>query len=185
MGQSSELSFGHKVSVQIERPRKLESSFRPHGYFHITLERDGKIIHEETVANDVVNVGKNAILDSYFRNQAPPTNHYLAFIDAAAFSALAAGDTMGSHAGWAEATGYSEGTRPEWVTTAAASQLITNPTPATFTISGTATLKGLFAVTENTKSGSSGVLWATVLFAGDIPVAAADILKISYTVNAG
>ena len=132
----------------------------------------------------MTNEGKNGVLDSYFRNQAPPALWYLAFINNAGFSALAATDVMNSHAGWAEATGYTEATRPIWVTTAAASQSITNPTPATFSITSLQTLKGIFTVSENTKSGVTGVLWATALFAGDIPVDNGDIIKISYSVNA-
>lgn len=180
----SDFEFNQKVGVSIERPRKVEDEFKPHGFFTIEVLRKGKVVHTEIVPNGVVNEGKDEILDSFFRNQAPPTSFYIGFIDNASYTALADADTMSSHAGWIEATGYSEGTRPAWVTTAAASQSITNPTPATFNITATITLKGIFICTDATKSGSGGVLWATALFAGDIPVANADILKISYTVNA-
>ena len=155
------------------------------GYFHLEQWRDGKLIHKEVnIKNGVTDVGKNDILDVQFFNATQRPTWYLGFIDNSGYTGLADADTMSSHAGWAEATGYSEVNRPTWVTTAAASQSITNPTPATFTISGTATIKGIFCVDDNTKSGSGGLLWATALFAGDIPVAVADIIKISYTVNA-
>lgn len=163
---------------------KKKQKFRPHGFFNIELIRDGKTIHEERIPNGVTNVGKDGILDSFFRNQAPPTNWYIGFINNAGFSAVADTDTMASHAGWAEFTTYSEATRPEWVTGAAASQSITNGTPATFNITGTATLQGVFITTDNTKSGVVGVLWATALFTGTIPVTNGDIIKITYTVNA-
>jgi hypothetical protein len=162
----------------------VKESIRPKGFFHVEQWRDGKLIHKEVAPNGVTNEGKDKILDAYFRNQTQPTQWYLGFIDNAGFSALADTDTMSSHAGWAEATGYSEATRPAWTTTAAASQSITNPTPATFNITGVATLKGIFVPSDNTKSGTTGDLWATALFAGNIPVDNGDIIKITYTVNA-
>ena len=158
--------------------KKTKCDFKLSGYFHLEKWRDGRLVYEEkNIPNGVVNLGKNDVLDVYFFNATQSPTWFLGFIDNAGFSALADTDTAASHAGWGEATGYSESNRPTWVTTAAASQSITNPTPATFSITGTATLKGLAIWNDNTKSGSAGLLWATALFAGDI-------IKISYTVNA-
>lgn len=161
-----------------------ESSFRPHGFFTVEHWRDGKMLSTQIALNGVTDIGKDTVLDSYFRNQAPPALWFLGFIDNAGFSALASTDTMSSHAGWTEATGYSEGNRPTWVTSAVSSQAISNPTPATFSITGTATLFGIFAVDNNTKGGTTGTLWATAAFVSPIPVINGDILKITYTVNA-
>lgn len=182
MGEVSNFKFSQKVIANSERGRGAESSFRPHGFFTVEVWRDGKLHHKEIAPNGVTNIGKNTVLDTYFRNQAPPTTWFLAFIDDPA--TLAAADTMASHAGWTESQGYTEGTRPAWVTVAAASQAITNSTPATFTINATDTLFGIFAVDESTKGGTTGVLWATAAFASPIPVINGDILKITYTVNA-
>jgi hypothetical protein len=178
----SKAGFGQNVHVNIERGREVKNGFAPKGFFNVEIWRDGKLHHKELVPNGVTNIGKDTILDSFFRNQAPPTTWYLGFIDDPA--TLAATDTMAAHAGWTESTGYSEGTRPAWATVAAASQSITNSTPATFSINGTDTLHGVFAVDENTKGGATGTLWATAAFASPIPVINGDILKITYTVNA-
>lgn len=179
------LNFGQKVGARMERNRGSESSFNPEGYYTLEQWRDGKLFKTYKLKNGVTNLGKNTILTSFFFNTAPPATWYLGLIDNAGFTALDdINDVMGSHTGWTESTVYSEVTRPAWGTTAAAAQSITNPTPATFSITGVATLKGIFTVDENTKSGSTGTLWATALFAGDIPVANADILKITYSVNA-
>jgi len=180
----SDFGFNQKASAVLERPRSLENGLKPKGFFTLEVIRDGKTIHKETAPNGVVDEGKDAILDSFFRNQSQPALWYLGLIDLASYSALADADTMASHAGWIEATGYSEGTRPTWVTVAAASQSITNSVAATFTSSGSATLKGIFCVSDATKSGAIGTLWATALFSGDIPIANLDVLKITYTVNA-
>lgn len=178
------MGFNDKVGASLERQRKPSNPFKLAGRFKIEQWRDGKLFKTYEFDNGITNIGKNTILTSFFFNTAPPTTWYLGLIDNAGFTALAPTDTMGSHAGWAESTVYSEVTRPAWVTAAAASQSITNSTPATFSITGTATLKGIFVPDENTKSGSTGTLWSTALFGGDIPVANLDILKITYSVNA-
>ena len=181
---NSNQSFDQEVGVNIERARPVLSDIKPHGYFEVEVWRDGKLFRKERAPNGVTNIGKNTILDSFFRNIAPPTTWYLAFIDNAGFTALAAADTMASHAGWTEAVGYTEATRPTWVTVAAAAQSISNSTPATFSINGTATLFGIFTVDVVTKGGATGTLWATAAFTSPIPVINGDILKITYTVNA-
>jgi hypothetical protein len=180
-----EQSFGfeHSVNANIERQRPLDDGIKFKGRFKVEVIRDGKTIRTEYVNNDVVNEGKDKILDSFFRNQAPPAQFYLGLMNDPA--TLAAADVMAGHAGWTEFTAYSEATRPAWTTQAAASQSITNPTPATFTITGgAATINGIFVPSENTKSGATGILWSTAPFTGPIPVTGGDIIKISYTVNA-
>jgi hypothetical protein len=97
---------------------------------------------------------------------------------------LAASDTMGSHAGWTEFTSYSQANRVAWGPGAAGSQSITNGTPATFDITGSGTVKGIFVANQNTKGGTTGTLWATALFPSDVPVVNTDQLKVTYTVNA-
>ena len=72
----------------------------------------------------------------------------------------AAGDTMASHAGWAEEQGYDEATRQAWTEAGASGGVITNSaSPAQFTIDNTdPTVGGLFLTTDNTKGGSGGTL---------------------------
>jgi hypothetical protein len=171
----NEFGFNQKVDVTIER-----QSFT--GYFDIEIWRGGKLFHTERAKNGVVNIGKDSILDWAFRNQTQPTTWYLGLMNTGATEAAA--DTMSSHAGWTEVTAYTEGTRPAWTTVAAASQSITNTTSTDFSINGSATLYGIFATSDNTKSGTTGTLWATAAFASEIPVVNTDILKITYTVNA-
>lgn len=180
----NKLGFGQKVGVQVQRSKIPVSDFAPKGFFHIEQIRDGKKIRDFMVQNGVTNVGKNHILDSTFNAASQVTSWYIGLIDSSGYSALAAGDTMSSHAGWNEFTTYSEGTRTEWAPDAAASQAITNGTPATFSITGTGTLKGIFVASNSTKSGTTGTLWATALFASDVDVINTDILRITYTVTA-
>lgn len=134
--------------------------------------------------NGVTNIGKNSQLDVLFNSGTQITAWYLGLVDDAGFTAFAASDTMASHGGWVEFTTYTEGTRPQWSPDAAASEQITNSTPVNFNITGTATLQGIFVTSDNVKSGTTGTLWATASFAGTIPVANGDLLKITYTVTA-
>lgn len=157
-------------------------------YDNVELEhwRNGKCIGKYNTHNGIVNVGKNKILDDMFNDGTQTANNswFIGIIDASGYSALAATDTMSSHAGWSEFTTYSESNRVAWGSQAAASQSTSNSTPATFNITGSATLKGVFITTNNTKSGTSGTLWATALFSADVPVSNGDQLKVTYTVSA-
>lgn len=100
---------------------------------------------------------------------------------------IAAGDTMGSHAGWAEVTAYDEAARPALNMGTAASQSIDNSAnKANYTIStnGT-TIGGAFISTDNTKGGTTGILIAGAAFdAGDKTIDAADTLAVTVTATA-
>lgn len=181
---NNSLKFGASASANVDRGRDLESDFKPHGYFTIEhRNKAGELLNKYIVPNGVVNVGKDDIFEQYFRNGTVATAWYIGIVDASGYSAIDPTDTMASHAGWTEFVGYTEANRVTWGPDAAASQSITNSTPVTFSINASGSLKGAFLVDENTKSGTTGILWATALFAGDIPVTNGDTLKITYTVN--
>lgn len=157
----------------------------PKGKFVVEhFDKDGNLKGRHEFPNGVTNEGKDHWLSVTFNNGTQVNPWYIGLIDESGYTALDATDTMSSHAGWTEFTSYSEGTRVDWAEDAPSSQSITNSTPITFTISGAGTLKGVFVVSNSTKGGSTGTLWATALFASDIPVAISDLLKITYTVTA-
>jgi len=108
---------------------------------------------------------------------------YIALIDNGGFSALSASDTMSSHSGWSEFVTYSQSTRVAWGSGAASGQATTNASPATFDITGSGTIYGIFVTSGSAKSGTSGTLWATAGFASTVPVSNGDQLKITYTVS--
>lgn len=157
-----------------------------HDFFIELYDKDGKLKHREKLRNGIVNVGKDDILDVYFSDgsQTAAANWYIGLIDSSGYTGVAAADTMSSHSGWNEFTTYSEANRVAWGPGAPSSQSITNASPATFNINGSGTVKGVFVVNNNTKSGSTGTLWATALFSADVPVSNGDQLKITYTVSA-
>lgn len=147
--------------------------------------KDGEEVGRYSFHNDITNEGKGQILDIMFHDatQIASTSWYIGLISNSGYSALAAGDTMASHSGWTEATGYTESTRVAWGPGASSSQTTTNASPATFDMNATATIKGIFVTSNSTKSGTSGKLWATGLFSADVPVNNGDQLKVTYSVS--
>jgi len=137
--------------------------------------------------------GKNAfnggsldlILNTFFRAGTPPAAFYVGLIDNAGYTALASTDTITSHAGWAEFTGYTDAARNAWSPGASASQSIVNSVTTNYAISSTGVLRGLFTVTDSTKGGTAGTLISTATFTGGTQnVTSGDTLKVTYTVSA-
>jgi hypothetical protein len=89
---------------------------------------------------------------------------------------------MGSHAGWAELTPYSQGTRPAFVLgTIAAGSVDNSASKAVFTINGTATIGGAFVANNSTKAGSTGILLGAGEFAAARSVLSGDTLNVTVT----
>lgn len=154
------------------------------GFFTVEhRDKNGVLINKFTVPNTVVNEGKNKILDVMFDAAAQITTWYAGLISSSGYSAIAAADTMASHAGWTEFTGYTEAVRQTWNPSAASSQSSSNAAAMVFSINATGTVKGLFITSNNTKSGTTGVLWAATLFASDYAVNNGDTLNITYTIS--
>lgn len=155
------------------------------GTFQFDLIRNGLVVARQRILNTVTTLGKNAMLDTFFGARAKDTGFYLGLVDNAGWSAFAVADTMVSHAGWAEFTGYSEATRPQWTVGAASAGVITNPTGIVFTLTAVGSLKGLFVSTSNVKGGTAGLLWCGSPFGGAQATQIADIVRLTYSYNAG
>ena len=166
--------------------KSLRSDFRPAGRFTIQHIRDNKVINEFSVPNGIVDVGLNHILEDHFHAGTQVTTWYIGLIDSAGFSALNAGDTMASHAGWDENEDYS-GTRPQWTCGTAATRQITNAATVDFNINADSlTIKGLFVcggTGASTKGAVTGTLWATAAFGSNVALNDGDTLKVTYTVT--
>ena len=147
------------------------------------FDKHGRLKRTFKGRNGVATVGLNELLNVGFRASAS-SSWYIGLVDNASFSAFAAADTMSSHSGWVESVVYSDATRRQWSPAAASGGLLTNTASvATFNINGSATLKGLFVTSSNTKSGTAGVLWATGSFDSNQAVVNTDVLELTYRVQ--
>lgn len=145
---------------------------------------DGQLKWSDSFSNLVTTAGKNDLLDKYLGGAAYTAAWFIGLIDSVSYSAVAAGDTASSHAGWIESVAYSNATRPAPSWGAAASS--TKASTATgFTVNATATIKGAFLISNSTKGGTSGLLYSAGLFSGgDRAVVGGDTLNVTYTASA-
>lgn len=140
---------------------------------------DGKVKWTERIENLVTTVGKTDLVEKYFKGSGYTAAWYLGLKGA---GAPANGDTLASHAGWAEVTPYT-GNRPAitFGTTAAGSNTATAVSFA-ITLAGPTTVAGAFVASANT--GTSGLLYSAGDFAVSRSVIAGDTLNVTLTVNA-
>lgn len=150
-------------------------------------DADGNLKWETNAPNLVMNGGLQDMNTKYFTGSSYTATWYLGIYGAAASNNPAAGDTMASHAGWTEETGYSQATRPACTfgtaTTADPSVITNSLAAAAFSINATATIGGAFLTSDNTKSGTTGILFSAADFAapGDRNVVSGDTLSVTYT----
>ena len=151
------------------------------------LDKDGNVKWSAESHNLVVNVGLQDMNTKYFSGSSYSATWYIGLYGAAASNNPAASDTASSHAGWTEIVPYSNATRPACTfgtaTTADPSVISNSASPAQFSINATATVGGAFLISNNTKSGTTGVLFSASDFAspGDRSVASGDTLNVTYT----
>jgi len=152
------------------------------GRYDVRVLRDGKTIFEDSFCNGITDEGKNEMLATMFHSTAKAT-WYIGLL--ASITNLSALDTMASHAGWTELTGYTSATRPAWAPDAPSAKAITNATYLEFVLTAGATIYGLFAVNESTKSGTTGKLWSTAAFTAAGTFTNGDVVQVKYTVSIG
>ena len=141
---------------------------------------------EHTDPNLVTNVGRNDILDKYWRSAGYTQTVVMGLKNT---GAPAAGDTQASHAGWTECGGANNptytGNRKAVTMGAAASQSSVSP-QQNYAITSTGTVSGLFMNNGGsaTKDDTTGVLVSAVNFTGgDEAVNNLDSLLVTYTFN--
>jgi len=145
---------------------------------------DGQLRWEAVIDNLVTTGGKNDALDKYLAGSAYTAAWYIGLISSSGYSAVAAGDTSSSHAGWTESTAYSQSTRVAPSFASASSGSKATSSAAAFSINGTDTIKGCFLISNSTKSGTTGVLYSAGLFSGgDRSVVSGDTLNVTYTAS--
>jgi hypothetical protein len=176
------------IGAMLTRAAGTDSHAKAGGVFTLECrDSEGNIKWVEDIHNLVVNVGLQDMNTQYFKGSTYTAAWYIGLYGAASSNNPAAGDTASSHAGWTEITPYSNATRPACTfgtaTTADPSVITNSASPAAYNINATATVGGAFLISDNTKGGTSGILFSASDFAapGDRVVASGDTLNVTYT----
>ena len=155
-------------------------------------DSEGNLKWEEHFPNLVVNVGKIDLLNKYFAGSAYTAAWYLGLVNGGTTPTYNAADTMSSHSGWTEVTGYSNATRPAasfgsatasggGAGSAGTGTISTSATA--FNINATNTVAGAFLTTSNTIGGTTGTLFSAGSFASSRSVLSGDVLNVTWTAN--
>jgi hypothetical protein len=151
------------------------------GWFDVEcVNADGSIAWRDSFPNGTTTGGLTDRLNVAFAAAAQHTQWFLGLIDNSGFSALAVGDTMASHAGWAESVAYNEATRVQWTPLTVAASSAVNSSVCAFTINGSVTIYGIFLCSVSTKNGTTGILWATGAFSSPQALVNTQVLNVTY-----
>jgi hypothetical protein len=185
---NSKAAASDTIGAQVASSIASTDGVRGGGVFAVQcFDKDGNLKWEAEKHNLVVNVGLKDMNDKYFTGSAYTATWFIGLYGAGATNTPAAGDTAASHAGWTEVVAYSQATRPSAVfaaaTTADPSVITNSASVAVFSINGTTTVGGAFLISNNTKGGTTGVLFSASDFTspGDRAVVSGDTLNVTYT----
>ncbi len=178
------------IGATVERGAGMSEGAEAHGFYTVKChDADGNLKWEDDIDNLVTTAGKNDALDKYLAGSSYTAAWYMGLISSTSYSAVAAGDTMSSHAGWLEAgvanaPTYSQSTRPAPAFSTASAGSKSTSAAVAFSITGTGTVKGCFLTTVSTKDGTTGTLYSAGLFSGgDKAVGSGDTLSVTYTAS--
>jgi hypothetical protein len=137
---------------------------------------DGQEKWRDGFDNLVTTVGRNDLLDKYFKGAAYTAAWFLGLKGA---GTPVAADTLASHASWPEVNPYT-GSRPSitFGTSAAGSN---TATAVSYACTSGATVAGAFTSSVNT--GTAGILYSAGDFAASRTVASGDTLNVTLTVS--
>lgn len=152
------------------------------------LEACRRVKWEADIPNLVTTVGKNFLLDNGLNGSAYTAAFFMGLISLVSYTAVAAGDTQASHAGWLEAGNANAPTfsgarkTAAWSAASAGSKALS--AGLVFTFTGAGTVKGCFLTTGSVVDGTTGTLYSAGLFSGgDQPVVSTNTLTVSYTAS--
>lgn len=176
------------------RKASLVEEAKAHGHFvAVCHDKDGNIKWEDTIENVVCTLGKNLALDTFLAGAAyTVTGPFMGLISSVSYTAVAAADTMSSHAGWTEAGNANAPTytaprkTAAWSAASGGSKALS--ANLSFAITGSGTIKGAFLCygsgVVSTIDNTSGTLYSAGLFTGgDKVVINTDTVTVSYTAS--
>lgn len=172
------------MSAALVATHSAGDTLQAHGWLRVECrDADGNLRWAEEGPNLIVTTGRNKLLDETLGGSAYTAAWYVGLIDNAGFTAIAAGDTMASHAGWSESSAYTEATRPAMSFSAASAGSKASSANVSFSINATATINGAFLADNATKGGTTGVLFAGKSFTAARSVQSGDTLNVGYTAS--
>ena len=172
------------------------------GRYHVECrDKDGNLKWEETFDNQVVQIGKQLMLDTLLRGSAyTVVGPFLGLVSGSS-NTFSPTDTMTSHAGWTEFINYTVGgsaVRGTAVfasstgnnnTTPGSNVVTSSATAITYTITGAGgTVGGCFIVTGtgavSTQSSTAGTLYSAGAFGTAKTTTAGDTVAVTYSTTA-
>lgn len=186
MSTKEKSKVADSVAAEVIAGGRLTESAGARGrYTVVCIGADGQEKWRDEFPNLVVNEGLQYMNDTFFDGTSYSAVWYLGLITGPASSTVfAAADTMLSHGGWSEDTTYSNATRPQVTFGSAtlADPSVIATTATSFSINGTTTVAGAFLTTNNTKGGTTGILFSASDFTGgDRLLQSGDTLNVTYT----
>lgn len=176
MNEKAVAGFGSQAGVVARPGYEEETGVPKFRYEVVCFGADGVEKWRDDFTNLVTTAGKTDIVDKYFKGSAYTAAWYLGLKGT---GTAAVGDTLASHAGWAEVNPYS-GNRPG-ITFGTTSSGSNTATAVTYTITDSATVAGAFIASA--ASGTTGTLYSAGDFATSRSVASGDSLKVTVTVS--
>lgn len=152
------------------------------GLFDYKVFRGNKLVQKGVGHNSVVRTGRHAMLECFLRQQNAPTRWYAGIYTGTYVTNDA--ETAGSIASaTSEFTSY-DGDRAAWFPQPGLDDPISSnsETPAVYSITTPATLKGAFLIDSYDKGGANGLLFSVANFDTPADVVAEDIFLLYYTV---
>ena len=173
-----------KSGVSLAMGSAQEETIKISGFYNVEcVGADGQVKWSDTIKNLVVTVGKNDLLDKYFAGSSYTAVWYMGLVDGTSTPTYAATDTLASHAGWTENTGYVGINRISVGWNAASSGYKTS-TSTTFSINVSGTIAGALLTVTQAKATTTGVLYSAGNFTGGSrTVISGDTLNIVYTAS--
>ena len=154
------------------------------GRFIGQIRRNGQIIDEFDVHNLVVDEGLNKLLNVMFNADTQVTTWYLSLFEGN-YTPVAGITAATIVAAATECTAYANATRPDYVEVTSTAKSITNAASrASFVFTAAKTIYGAFLTSVNTKSSTSGVLFAAARFSSAKSVEIGDELLLTYAFSA-
>jgi len=176
--------------------------FGLHGHYHVLChDKDGNLKWEEHFDNQVVQIGKQLMMDTLLRGSAyTVVGPFLGLVSGSS-NTFSPTDTMTSHAGWTEFINYTVGgsaVRGTAVfaastgnnnTTPGSNVVTSSATAITYTITGAGgTVGGCFIVTGtgavSTQSSTAGTLYSAGAFGTAKTTTAGDTVAVTYSTTA-